>query len=151
MKITMTSLVTIVCLLGAVDGARILAIFPFNVRSHYSVYEPLLKRLSARGHEIVAMTHFPQRIQLANFTDMNDSFVLPSRINTIRFPDWKTIWKRIQQLILNGINICESVLSHPEMKRIIDTKKRFDLLVIEVFATDCFLGIAHILNIPKVK
>ncbi|XP_039305623.1 UDP-glucosyltransferase 2-like [Solenopsis invicta] len=76
MKIAVASLITIVCLLDVVNGARILTIFPFNVKSHYSVYEPLLKRPSTRGHEIVAVTHFPQRIRPANFTYVNVSSAL---------------------------------------------------------------------------
>ena len=43
------SSIMIVCLLGAVDEARILAVFPLHdVKSHYNVYKPLLKRLNAR-------------------------------------------------------------------------------------------------------
>ncbi|XP_011690798.1 PREDICTED: UDP-glucuronosyltransferase 2C1-like [Wasmannia auropunctata] len=147
MKITTTSLVTIVCLLSMVNGARILAIFPFNVKSHYIVFEPLLKRLSARGHEIVAVTHFPQRIRLANFTDVDVSSALPSRINTIPLINI-TIWQSILRFMSS--EFCEFVLSHPEIKRIINAKEHFDLLVIEMFASDCFLGIAHALNISKI-
>jgi len=83
MKITVT-LVMIVCLLSAVDGTRI---FPFHVKSHYNVYKLLLERLSARGHEIVAVTHFPQRIRPANFTDLDVSFALPNRTNAVPFPN----------------------------------------------------------------
>ncbi|XP_025161174.1 UDP-glucuronosyltransferase-like [Harpegnathos saltator] len=153
MKITAASLTVIACLLGAVDGARILAVFPLHVKSHYNVYEPLLKRLSARGHEIVAVTHFPQRIRLANFTDVDISSSLPSMVGTRPFNDIQnyTIWQNIRNLpYRHGVEICEPVLKHPEVKRIIETRQRFDLLVIEIFATDCFLSFAHALSIPRV-
>ncbi|XP_071565134.1 UDP-glucosyltransferase 2 [Temnothorax nylanderi] len=154
MKITATSLIVSICLLGAVDGARILAIFPANAKSHYNVYEPLLKRLSARGPEIFAVTHFPQRIRLANFTDLDISSTLlsMSQNNTLPVPEIYNfmIWQKI--LYISTAEICEPVLSHPEMNRIIKglSKEHFDLLVIEIFATDCFLGIAHALNISKI-
>lgn len=153
MKITAASLTVIACLLGAVNGARILAVFPVYVKSHYNVFEPLLKRLSARGHEIVAVTHFPQRIRQANFTDVDISSTLPSLVGTRSFNDIQnnTIWRNINSLIYNlGVATCEPVLNHPEVKRIIETRQRFDLFLIEIFATDCFLGIAHALSIPKV-
>ncbi|EZA57272.1 UDP-glucuronosyltransferase 2B31 [Ooceraea biroi] len=153
MKITVTSLAVIACLLVAVDGARILAIFPFQAKSHYNVYEPLLKRLSARGHEIVAVTHFPQRTRLANFTDVDVSSTLPSLVSSVPFSDFGefTILQNIRYVTRYlGVEICEPVLNHPEVKRIIETRERFDMLIIEIFATDCFLGIAHALSIPKV-
>lgn len=147
MKIIVTSLIMIICLLDAVDGARILAIFPFHVKSHYSVYEPLLKRLSTRGHEIVVVTHFPQRIRLTNFTDLDVSSTLLNRTNTVPVPNI-TVWEKIHYI--TAVGICEPVLGNPKMKRLINAKEHFDLLVIEIFATDCFLGIAHALNIPKI-
>lgn len=60
MKITATTLITIACLHGVVNGGGILAIFPFPVKSHYNVHDPLLKRLSVKGHRIVVVTQFPQ-------------------------------------------------------------------------------------------
>lgn len=153
MKITATSLTVIGCLLGAVDGARILAVFPFYAKSHYNVYEPLLKRLSARGHEIVAVTHFPQRIRLANFTDVDISSTLPSLVGTISFDhiQYMPFYQNMRHILLTlGVATCEPVLKHPEVKRIIETRQRFDLLVSEIFFTDCFLGFAHALSIPRV-
>ena len=81
------SSIMIVCLLGAVDEARILAVFPLHdVKSHYNVYKPLLKRLNARevrlGYEIVTVTHFPQRICLVNF-NVDLWFTLSNQINTL--------------------------------------------------------------------
>jgi len=153
MKITTTLLAVIACSLVAVDGARILAIFPFQAKSHYNVYEPLLKRLSAKGHEIVAVTHFPQKKRLANFTDVDISSTLPSLIDAISFKQHEnfTILQNVAFVShALGLNICDPVLSHPEVRRIIQTRERFDLLVVEIFATDCFLGVAHALSIPKV-
>jgi glucuronosyltransferase len=153
MKITTTLLAVIACSLVAVDGARILAIFPFQAKSHYNVYEPLLKRLSARGHEIVAVTHFPQKNRLANFTDLDVSSTLPSFINSMLFNTHEnlTILQNIESVSrILGLDICDPVLSYPEVKRIIQMRERFDLLIVEIFATDCFLGFAHALSISKV-
>lgn len=145
MKITVTSLI-VICLVGVIGGARILAIFPFNAKSHYNVFEPLLKRLSARGHEIVAVTHFPQKIRLANFTDLDISSGFPNQMNTLPFFVGNT-WQKIY--VFCRTEICDS-LGHSEIKSLINAKKHFDLLVIEIFTSDCFLCIAHALNISKI-
>lgn len=99
--------------------------FPSEAKSHYSVYEPLLKRLSARGHEIVAVTHFPQRTRLTNLTDVDVSSTLPSMIGTLYRspPSRTTIWRNIRHLTRSlGVEICEPVLNHSKEKRIIDAK-----------------------------
>lgn len=144
MKITVTSLI-VICLVGVIAGARILAIFPLYFKSHYSVFEPLLKRLSARGHEIVAATHFPQKIRLANFTDLDISSSFPN--NTLSFYTSNS-WQKIYHFCSS--KICDSLLGHSEIKRIINAKEHFDLLMIEIFSNDCLLGIAHVLNISKI-
>jgi len=153
MKITTTLLAMMACSLVAVDGARILAIFPVRAKSHYNVYEPLLKRLSAKGHEVVAVTHFPQKKQLANFTDVDISSTLPSLIGTLRYNQYENssiveIAAFISRVL--GWEICDPVLSYPEVKKIIQTREPFDLLIVESFVTDCFLGFAHALSIPKI-
>lgn len=150
MKTTAMSLTVIVCLLVAADGARILVIFPFQAKSHYNVFEPLLKRLSARGHEIVAASHYPQKVPLANFTDVDLSSIMPSLIDSVPIIKYTALQNMKYVFGDLGPKICDPVLNHPELKRIIETRERFDLFFIEMFGTDCFLGIAHILKIPKI-
>ncbi|KAG7212909.1 hypothetical protein KM043_002259 [Ampulex compressa] len=153
MRTFFSTIAVIACTILVGDAARILAVFPFQAKSHYNVYEPWLKRLAERGHEVVSVTHFPQRNHLANFTDVDISSTLPSLISSMPFSVIHnfTVWSNIRYLMRHaGVEICEPVLNSPEVRRMIEVKERFDVLIVEIFATECFLGLSHTLKIPIV-
>ncbi|XP_017761425.1 PREDICTED: UDP-glucuronosyltransferase 2C1-like [Eufriesea mexicana] len=143
--------VTSFALLSA-NGARILSLFPHQAKSHYVVFEPLLKKLSEKGHQVVSVTHFPQKKPLANFTDVNITNSLPSLVGTKVFMSAARIskWARLKGLLNFGVPTCDPVLNHPALKKILQSKEKFDVFIVELFASDCFLGIAHALDIPIV-
>ena len=41
------------------EGAKILGLFNVNGRSHFIMFESLLKGLAARGHQVYVVGHFP--------------------------------------------------------------------------------------------
>jgi len=48
----------------AVDGslsANILAFLPTKARSHYGAFEPLLKQLAVRGHNVTVLSPFAMK------------------------------------------------------------------------------------------
>ncbi|XP_076655686.1 UDP-glucosyltransferase 2 [Halictus rubicundus] len=146
------ALTVLQCVIAGGNGARILGVFPYPGKSHYIVYETLMKKLAEKGHEVVSVSHFPQKKPLANFTDVDISSSLPSLVSTVSFERFKemttTVYDIKRFLYFCGFRICEPIFLHPEMQRIIKSKERFDVFLVEMFATDCFLGIGHTLGIP---
>lgn len=55
----------------------------------------------------------------------------------------------IFDIIRFSVDSCEQVLKNPEVLNIIKNK-HFDLLVVEIFASDCFLAVAHKMGIPSI-
>lgn len=55
---------------GLLEGARILAIFPYPGPSQYINVAPYLKALAARGHEVTSVNAFPQKKPVKNFRDI---------------------------------------------------------------------------------
>ncbi|XP_031834401.2 UDP-glycosyltransferase UGT5 [Nomia melanderi] len=141
------------CVIVTAKGARILALIPFQAKSHYFVYEPLLKRLAEKGHDVVSVTHFPQKVPLSNFTDVDVSSSLPSLDGTMSL-DGFTVKPGIEMLPEFfkhcGIMICDPLFQNSKLQKIINSKEKFDVFIVEMFATDCFLGIAHKMQIPIV-
>lgn len=143
----------IASVLLSVNGARILSVFPFPLKGHYIVFEPLLKRLSEKGHEVVSVSHFPQKVPLSNFTDVN---VVPSSSTekpgtlSFSFIGGLSSWKYTLYLLQDGVETCDLLLQHPEVKKIMESNEKFDVMIVEIFSTDCFLSIAHVLDIPIV-
>jgi glucuronosyltransferase len=54
-----------------ISSSRILALFPYVGKSHFDVIEPFVKELSARGHQVVVLGHFPQKYPVVNYTDIS--------------------------------------------------------------------------------
>lgn len=48
------------CVQG-IQNYNILGVFPFNGRSHFVMFERLLKGLAAKGHKVDVVSHFPQQ------------------------------------------------------------------------------------------
>lgn len=43
------------------ENAKILALFTLPGKSHFNMFEPFLKGLVQRGHEVDVVSHFPQK------------------------------------------------------------------------------------------
>ncbi|KAK1135223.1 hypothetical protein K0M31_007994 [Melipona bicolor] len=140
------------CVILSADGARILALFPHRTKSHYNVFEPLLKKLAEKGHQVVSVSSFPQKRPLANFTDIDVSSCLPSFVGTRAVPgSFKpSKWVRLRGVLSFGTSTCDPVLNYPALKRLVRSEEKFDAYIVELFNTECFLGIVHALNIPVV-
>lgn len=138
------------CVIFSINGARILVLFPHQAKSHYIVFEPLLKKLAENGHQVVSVNFFPRETPLPNFTDIDISSSLPSLVGTKTMSNSfkASKWEVLRAVLSRGAPSCDSVLNHPALKKLLRSKEKFDVCIIELFATDCFLGIVHILNIP---
>jgi glucuronosyltransferase len=145
MKVPVAALLCI----HAVTCSRILALFPHVGKSHHDVYEPYLKTLAARGHEVVVVSHFPQENPLSNMTDISIKGSVPlGSIQIVSFQDVDS-----KGSILNTITLsyladlhCKSILSLTKVQQLVN--QRFDLIITELFNTDCFLGLIHVLKTP---
>ncbi|KAK3929059.1 UDP-glycosyltransferase UGT5 [Frankliniella fusca] len=118
---------------------------------HITAPQPLPKALAARGHELVVVSHFPQRrLPSANWTDISlegTQVNLAGVINledgvgfhplTVSFFDY---WFITQF----GHYSCDTIFEHPPLKDLVDNDRRgFDLIINENFNTNCFLGLVH--------
>lgn len=43
------------------EGYRILGVFPLPQKSHFIMYEKLMKGLAEKGHTVDVVSHFPQK------------------------------------------------------------------------------------------
>ncbi|KAJ8874466.1 hypothetical protein PR048_025315 [Dryococelus australis] len=154
----MRSLLLLLVALSLCDGGswayRILAVLPHIGRSHFDVFEPYLKQLALRGHHVVVLSHFPQRVAFPNYTDVDVSGSLPGVAHTevFAFHDIESSSVLKDSLVLSrlGLETCERVLSSDGARRLLASDQRFDLVVYELFNTDCFLGFAHRFRAPTI-
>lgn len=64
------SLAVVLLLLTAVSGYRILVLIPFPGPSHFLMFKVLIKELISRGHEVTAITAFPMKETINNYTEV---------------------------------------------------------------------------------
>lgn len=61
-------------------------------------------------------------------------------------------YSRVLEFILvdAGTGLCKNVLHSPTVRELKNTKKKYDLIITEIFGTDCFLGFAYLFKIPVI-
>jgi glucuronosyltransferase len=138
---------------GDSEAARILGIFSMNSKSHFVMFEALLKGLAARGHQVYVVGHFPQKKQIPNYTDINVEDSVPAVKNnlTVEFVrDFGYI--NLMNFIWNyNLEMCQIVLEHPKVQKYINGDKTFDLIITEIFGPDCFLALSHRFKAPLIS
>jgi len=130
------------------DGARILAVFPFPAQSHVNVLSGLTKALAARGHELVVASPFKQKKPLPNYMEID---LMPALkeikertlgANLFEMRD-KTFFELCFKFWGMGLATTEAVINSPQIKKIMEDSKGFDLVITEVFLNEALYGLAH--------
>jgi glucuronosyltransferase len=147
------ALLTLTFLAGALqispgDGARILAAYPFPSPSHLIVMNALMNELAGRGHELVVITPFPQKKKIPNVTEI-DLFAEIKPIkekmvgkNLFDFQDMK-MYEVAFMMWGMGLGSTEAVITSPKLKKVLEDKKGFDLVITESFMNEAMYGLAH--------
>lgn len=131
-------------------GARILAVFPMEGRSHWIVNRELLVDLAHRGHNLTVVTPFPQQGDPWEVVKPSVPLVSSRKFDFVEFGSLSTF---TQSLILFdlGTDMCRRLMDDPGVGELIDSRERqFDLLVMETFFHECFLAFSHKYRVPTV-
>ncbi|XP_046688217.1 UDP-glucosyltransferase 2-like [Homalodisca vitripennis] len=123
------------------DGARILGLAPFSMRSHWIVMEPLFQKLAAVGHNVTVFSSFPQKTPLPNYKDIDFSHRMKPIVDTFTFDMIKTTlpspWVATFFFNSSHGSSCK-LLDEPEYKDLLRAKDNYDIIITEVFGNDCF-------------
>ncbi|KYM99800.1 PREDICTED: UDP-glucuronosyltransferase 2B31-like [Cyphomyrmex costatus] len=139
--------------LSTCHGYRILGLFPFQGKSHFVMFEHLMKGLAKKGHQIDVVSKFPLKKPYPNYTDI---VTLPTTLRLVN----NMSFELMQQLLssnptyavatVGGNELCE-FLGNPEIKELAKPKNPpYDAVLIEVFGAQCFGVIAHMLKVPLI-
>lgn len=147
-----TSLVIVLTFCFA-EGYNILAIFPYQGRSHNIMFEPLMKGLARAGHNVDVVSHFVPKDPPPGFNHISLKGSLHFYVNNM------TVTKASNMNTVTGCvhfisgqephDLC-NLMRLPQLQNILHTKKKYDLMITEVFGTNCFLAIAHKLKLPVI-
>lgn len=141
---------TLLFFTSKVAAYRILALFPHTAKSHFVMGEALMKGLAARGHQVFVVNHFPQAHAVPNYTDIS---LVGSMTNAVEDTSLENVGngdvlEHFNVLTNLAVETCEKILSFPRIQRLISSEEKFDLIIVELFITDCMLGFVHKFDVP---
>ena len=127
----MTSLCSDFC-----EGSRILGVFPLNVRSHFMMFEALLKGLARKGHQVDVVGVFPLKEPYPNYTDIYLPPLNFGVVNNLTFAKVK-LFKHLATYLTatdSGNKLCDG-LGNPNLQKLITNPPKdppYDLLITQV-------------------
>lgn len=140
----MKALPLFLLILSGAQSLRILGVFPHLGKSHFFAFEPLMKALAEKGHEVTVISHFPQKNPPPRYKDVyfNAGEELGADVG------WLSGYRHekhftIVMLATLGRSSCENGLFGKNFQDFLKVDQQFDLLLVEMFNTDCYLGLAH--------
>jgi glucuronosyltransferase len=139
--------------MSGLSAARILALFQHVAESHFLMFQTLLKALAARGHDVVVVSHFPQHSPVDNYTDINISGASTRFNNSLNVTMLEKVHNALLPIALidNSLKTCEMVFKHPNVQTLLKSEEKFDLIITEIFVSDCFLGFVHKFQAPYIS
>ncbi|XP_023314407.1 uncharacterized protein LOC106648144 [Trichogramma pretiosum] len=135
-----------------VNSLRILGIFPLQGKSHFVMSEALMKGLAAKGHQVDVYGHFPLKKSIPNYTDYSLAGTLPAFANNMTYEFMESFSKRIsmkQMLEIVGEPICD-LLNLPIFQKLLKDPPKYDLVIVEIFMFNCYLGWGPYLKVPMI-
>lgn len=153
----------VLLLLGSVllsaDCLNVLGLFPHPGRSHQDVFNPLLVELAERGHNLTIISHFDPPKQLANwkqismgvFTDLHrEAYDLNSF--EVKFSGMDRYRHFTESFILSDLakKMCEVLTNLPQVHDIVNNGEKFDVILVELFNSECAYGITHFIDAPVI-
>lgn len=136
-----------------VEGGHILAISTIGGRSHWNFMEGIIRALTEHGHQVTVLTPFPNGDR-ENYTEIdvsNETFsMLRLDIDLVKkhltsyfdLIHYVNNYSRKNCKILHKNNFIKSILT--------DTKSNFDVIFIELMASECVSYLSAKLDIPLI-
>ncbi len=146
--------IVLLSLVAASYGAKIFALFPVNLTSHYIIFDSIMTELAVRGHDVTVVNSFPKKTKVQNFTDVDVSDCVAIHQENFEMQGarvYKNTWRLIRERFVTVNDNIEPVLTCPSVQEFKFSNKSFDLVITEIFGGDLMLGIANQFRAPIVS
>lgn len=151
-------LLYIICITVAVssfvDSAKILSIFHTISKSHWILGQHLLKELAKSGHEVTVVSPFPLKNPPTNYRDISTVEVVEVYKPLMEEMMYEEMNMNLHQKMSQMLRVCHnmtySTLIHPNVVKLMKSGEHFDLIIMEIFLNDVFIGFSQLFNAPVV-
>lgn len=146
-------MIIVVSAVVQIDGARILFVGMAPSLSHHLFYQPIIRELCARGHEVVSISPDPINQPVRNLKEIDIHNETYGAINVGDYlmynqqvkPRLTTQFKRFGPL---GLMMMANILGKPEIRALESDK--FDLIILEYFMSSILNGLKDHYNCPLI-
>ncbi|XP_033212469.1 UDP-glucuronosyltransferase 2B1-like [Belonocnema kinseyi] len=133
------------------DSYRILGVFPLAYRSHNIFFDALMKGLAKKGHQVDVISHYESKNYKTVLNLSKVDFLFPGiEFDTIRAAQ-EFVADTVEALAGSyATHMCE-LLGHEKMQdfiRNIPKDSPYDVIILEGWILNCYIGLGHILNVP---
>lgn len=140
-------------LVKPVENSRILAFSPISGRSHWNFMKGILRALTDHGHRVTVFTPFPIGNR-ENYTEVD----LSNEISSILHFDIELVHKilthptdLVEFVSSTSRDTCKTIYENKDFKNIIKgSNPDFDIVFVEIMASECISYLNVKLNIPLV-
>nr|QBQ34565.1 UDP-glycosyltransferase UGT362B1 [Diaphorina citri] len=147
-------ILTVICSLFLENSCafRILVLCPHISRSHFTIFESIAKGLTDHGHVVDILSHFPQSSKIPNYNDISVEGSMKLQTNDLLLSDISYYNPLSDFFFIHqmGEDTCEAVMSTKAALDLLHSSKKYDLIITEVFNTDCFLGFVYKFKVPYI-
>ncbi|XP_053614115.1 UDP-glucosyltransferase 2-like [Plodia interpunctella] len=142
-------------LMCAVAGhaARILAVLPTNTRSHYAMYGRLVDALASKQHHLTVISHFPMKSPPPNVEVISLAGTIPEITNNLTKQHHSlkpNFMINLENIMKECVDACETVSKLPAIKSLLHSSSSYDLVIVEIFGSECFLPFGQRFQAPIV-
>lgn len=135
-----------------VQSLNILGIFPHPGKSHFDVFEPLMTKLAEIGHDVTVISFFPKRNAPPRYTNVDmtgTTSVLTGSLDMDMLINQTRMFNYLGAnfLVPYAEETCKTLASK-QIQDFLKSDKKFDLIIVELFATNCYLGLLHKIKAP---
>lgn len=114
-----------------------------------------MQALAERGHKVTVISHFPREKPLKGYRDVNLKGTSRIWFHFYNIDDYTGEWyERFYDTIFLGkatYESCETALSSKEVQKFaLNANETFDVIIMQIFAIDCFMGFVHKYQVPHI-
>ena len=141
---------------ASIYSSNILGLFPHPGFSHFKVFYPILDELAAKGHDITVVTYIKAKHARHNYheiiiKDKDDTSKHSMDFNNFEpTRSFAAMYNEYWALEAEGRRACSVFYDSGIAETIFrqHSIKSFDLVIMEIFNTDCYMGVPHMLQVP---
>lgn len=135
------------------NSFNILIVFPHNGKSHFLLYEHLFKRLAILGHNVTVISYFPQQ-NISNYRDVSLKVRENKSSTGAAFNDFVSSRLKysggVHILSLYMVEYCKIGMESKTFRAFLKEDNQFDLVVYQLFISECFMGFIKTYRAPIV-